>query len=146
MSLREQWRELDTAVKVIIGLGVAFFVLVALIVVLVILAAVIGTFALGLGSTVDSPPQAQFEVQYGTVGGSPAATITHSGGDTIDAETLQVRAGDRRGEWPDDDGEVTPGDEITVEVSPGARLEVVWFGDEGSVVLFSEETPPEGNY
>jgi flagellin-like protein len=54
----------------------------------VILAAVIGTFVLGLGDQVSgSAPQAQFTFEFN---GSTALNITHEGGDAIEADTLNV--------------------------------------------------------
>jgi FlaG/FlaF family flagellin (archaellin) len=64
----------------------------------VILAAVIGTFVLGLGGNVSSAPQAQFSFGYEeeatqvTAGGDPEdlIRITHDGGDQIEAENIVV--------------------------------------------------------
>lgn len=149
MSLRERWSELDTAIKVIIGLGVAMFLFVALLVVVVILAAVVGTFALGVGSTegVAETPQVQFEVEYGTVDGDPAARITHDGGEAVVADDLEIHVDDRIEDWPDSDGEVTAGDEVIVRVSPAGTIRVVWIGsDDPGTVLFESEVPPEAEF
>jgi len=56
----------------------------------VILAAVIGTFVLGLGDQVsESAPQAQFTFDYDST--TPdSITVTHDGGDAIDASDLNV--------------------------------------------------------
>jgi flagellin-like protein len=56
----------------------------------VILAAVIGTFVLGLGGNVQSTPQAQFTFEFES---DSTVTITHDGGDTIDKSTLSVNVG-----------------------------------------------------
>jgi FlaG/FlaF family flagellin (archaellin) len=54
----------------------------------VILAAVIGTFVLGLGDQVsESAPQAQFTFDYN---GSTAINITHDGGDAIEAGDVNI--------------------------------------------------------
>jgi flagellin-like protein len=54
----------------------------------VILAAVIGTFVLGLGDQLStSAPQAQFFFEFN---GSNGLTITHDGGDAIEADDLNV--------------------------------------------------------
>ncbi|WP_135304106.1 type IV pilin [Haloarcula amylovorans] len=56
----------------------------------VILAAVIATFVLGLGENLSSQaPQASFSFDY-EQSGSDTLTITHDGGDTIDATTLNA--------------------------------------------------------
>ena len=52
----------------------------------VILAAVIGTFVLGLGEGVQSTPQAKFNFDYQ----NSNVTITHEGGDAISAAELSV--------------------------------------------------------
>ena len=54
----------------------------------VILAAVIGTFVLGLGESVQSTPQAKFAFDYQ----NSNLTVTHEGGDAISAEELSVTA------------------------------------------------------
>jgi flagellin-like protein len=73
----------------------------------VILAAVIGTFVLGLGSQTASAPQAQFtfgEDDDAFGAGGDALNITHDGGDSIPADTLSVQVnGDAL--W---DGSATP--------------------------------------
>ena len=56
----------------------------------VILAAVIGTFVLGLGDSVESAPQASFNFDYDDTG-TEEVTIRHRGGDNIDASKLEVR-------------------------------------------------------
>ena len=56
----------------------------------VILAAVIGTFVLGLGDQVsESAPQAQFSFDFSDTG-PEVLNITHDGGDSIDADDLTV--------------------------------------------------------
>ena len=54
----------------------------------VILAAVIGTFVLGLGESVQSTPQAKFAFDYQ----NDDVTITHEGGDAISSKELSVAA------------------------------------------------------
>ncbi|MDX1746657.1 MAG: type IV pilin N-terminal domain-containing protein, partial [Halobacteriales archaeon] len=55
----------------------------------VILAAVIGTFVLGLGENVqDSAPQANFQFDYNQT--ATAVTITHTGGEDVDASNVDV--------------------------------------------------------
>ena len=88
----------------------------------VILAAVIGTFVLGLGDQVsESAPQAQFTFDYDSTNNE--LTVTHDGGDAIEASTLVVK-----GDIPTDtDG--TPDNTQTADTDvaddgtglPGAR-------------------------
>jgi flagellin-like protein len=71
----------DRAVSPVIGV-------ILMVAITVILAAVIGTFVLGLGDQVsESAPQAQFTFDFanGTYG-----TITHDGGDTVEDSTLKI--------------------------------------------------------
>ena len=57
----------------------------------VILAAVIGTFVLGLGDSVESAPQASFNFDYDDTASPEKVTIRHRGGDNIDTSKLEVR-------------------------------------------------------
>ena len=81
----------------------------------VILAAVIGTFVLGLGDQVESAPQASFDFQEV---GDDELEIRHRGGDNIDTNTVDVRVD---GQNVDDafnslNGEsFSAGDEITID-------------------------------
>jgi FlaG/FlaF family flagellin (archaellin) len=79
----------------------------------VILAAVIGTFVLGLGENVESAPQASFDFSYedGTPG---TVTIEHRGGDTVSANNVEVRV----------NGTSTTSDVITGEFSAGGSVEL----------------------
>ena len=56
----------------------------------VILAAVIGTFVLGLGDQVESAPQASFDFQE-TTNGDDELVIRHRGGDNINLDTVEIR-------------------------------------------------------
>jgi flagellin-like protein len=55
----------------------------------VILAAVIGTFVLGLGGNVNSTPSAQFTFDWEQVGDHTVNAV-HDGGDAIEAQNLEV--------------------------------------------------------
>ena len=60
----------------------------------VILAAVIGTFVLGLGDQVQTTaPNSQFSSDFAD--DSPQLTVTHNGGDSIPATQVGVRVGDQ---------------------------------------------------
>ncbi|MFC6865038.1 type IV pilin N-terminal domain-containing protein [Halomicroarcula sp. GCM10025817] len=69
----------ENAVSPVIGV-------VLMVAITVILAAVIGSFVLGLGGSSSVTPQASFDFDYD----GNAVTITHDGGDTIDAADLTV--------------------------------------------------------
>ncbi|MFC6732238.1 type IV pilin N-terminal domain-containing protein [Haladaptatus sp. DYSN1] len=105
MQLKQLFTDED-AVSPVIGV-------ILMVAITVILAAVIGTFVLGLGDQVgNTAPQASFSFDYD---GSDALTITHESGDKIKAANLQVKVGSNSDTWPDDgDSYVTAGDSITV--------------------------------
>jgi flagellin-like protein len=76
----------DDAVSPVIGV-------ILMVAITVILAAVIATFVLGLGDQVsNTSPQASFSTDYKGSSGSPDdLDITHSGGDSIQADNLYLR-------------------------------------------------------
>ena len=73
----------DRAVSPVIGV-------ILMVAITVILAAVIGTFVLGLGDQVESAPQASFNFDYDSSDGGEVE-IRHRGGDTIDTSNVDVR-------------------------------------------------------
>ena len=102
----------------------------------VILAAVIGTFVLGLGDSVgDNQPAAQLSVDLNQTGEN--LTIEHGGGDSIDSEALRVvvtgpdeqraeaddvfedrfSVGDSEtGEFDGSNGEISEGEDVRIRV------------------------------
>ena len=80
MKLKQLLTE-DRAVSPVIGV-------ILMVAITVILAAVIGTFVLGLGESVQSTPQAKFAFDYQ----NENVTVTHEGGDAISSEELSVTA------------------------------------------------------
>jgi flagellin-like protein len=108
----------------------------------VILAAVIGTFVLGLGGNVSSAPQASWT--FGYVGNSTGdhVLVTHDGGDAVEAQELRF-VGPGIGSatnWHDAGGasattQITAGDSVTLgpsgsvtstTVSTGSELRLIW--------------------
>ena len=99
----------------------------------VILAAVIGTFVLGLGDQVESAPQASFDFQEGDNAGE--LDITHRGGDAIDTNTVEVRLdGEDQGAFEEDqfragdtvdieDGET--GEDVDIVFTSGDRQDII---------------------
>ncbi|SFP91341.1 MULTISPECIES: type IV pilin [Halolamina] len=55
----------------------------------VILAAVIGTFVLGLGDSLEQAPQAQLEAEYDST--DSEIDLVHNGGDTLDGGDITVK-------------------------------------------------------
>ena len=103
----------------------------------VILAAVIGTFVLGLGDQVQNTnPQASFTFEFGT----QDVTITHDGGDTIeDGDHLSLV---NSGSWQDSasppaftsGSEVSAGSSVTGTNGDGAGTAQDWDGETVRVV------------
>jgi flagellin-like protein len=128
----------DDAVSPVIGV-------ILMVAITVILAAVIGTFVLGLGDQVQSTtPQTQFTFDEAS-GSNPDLTITHDGGDKVGAENmnLSITGGSIGGDvcqdaggtdsWPN--SEISAGDSCTVgnsELSSGETVRVTWESDDGS--------------
>lgn len=77
----------DRAVSPVIGV-------ILMVAITVILAAVIGTFVLGLGSGVQSTPQASFDFDYtdntGDSSTNDTLKVSHGGGDKIKAQELSA--------------------------------------------------------
>lgn len=133
----------DRAVSPVIGV-------ILMVAITVILAAVIGTFVLGLGDQVqDTAPNSQFTFDFDS--SEEELEITHDGGDGIDADELVLR-GDILAEdgddfsWGangvDDDDVVRAGTGVLVddddseayawtesEYEDGDTVRVVWRGD-----------------
>jgi flagellin-like protein len=120
----------------------------------VILAAVIGTFVLGLGDQVqNTAPQASFNFDYdnASIGSTDSISITHDGGDTIGANELAVvssvnfdgtggvgvtNTGDETWETlSGSSADVTAGDSITIDAHSGnfanATVRAVFRSEEG---------------
>lgn len=110
----------------------------------VILAAVIGTFVLGLSDQVDNTtPRASWDISS-SAGNSADASITHESGDTIDSTTVSIKASETyshgAGEsvtsetWNNldagGDGEISSGDSVTISATDGdisgATIRVVY--------------------
>ena len=115
----------------------------------VILAAVIGTFVLGLGDNVNSTPQASWDFDLADDG---TLTITHNGGDTITASQLTVESENIDGASPFS-GEVTAGSSGTVDLSSqsvagGETIRVVYTAQGGgnSNVIATFEVPNSAEY
>ena len=115
----------------------------------VILAAVIGTFVLGLGDDLqDTSPTADFNFDYDT--SNDSVTITHNGGDTIDGTTDNVTVtttgGDdiSNGDW---NAEISAGTSKAFGVSgswSGETVNVNWESSTGgSSATLASSTAPE---
>ena len=83
-QLRNWTDDSDRAVSPVIGV-------ILMVAITVILAAVIGSFVLGIGGDINETPQAQLSVEA-TVNSSDQlnVTITHDGGDSLPGDDLRV--------------------------------------------------------
>jgi flagellin-like protein len=87
MQLKELLTE-DRAVSPVIGV-------ILMVAITVILAAVIGTFVLGLGDQVsESAPQASFSFDFNMSGSDGNVTVTHEGGETLEASNIEINNSD----------------------------------------------------
>ncbi|WP_153952746.1 type IV pilin [Halosegnis longus] len=127
----------DTAVSPVIGV-------ILMVAITVILAAVIGTFVLGLGDNVQSTPTATFSFDYSNNGDE--VTITHDGGETIPGDQLDtvVAGSDASSDWPTG-SDISSGDSITISSGLNAddEIRVVWSSTNGDTTqtLASSEVP-----
>ena len=120
----------DSAVSPVIGV-------ILMVAITVILAAVIGTFVLGLGDNVESTPTAQFDIDFND------DQITHEGGDAIPENQLDYIVAGSSNDWGTSDTEVTAGDLVSFSASSGDEVRVVWTSESGgsSQTLASAEAP-----
>jgi len=131
----------DSAVSPVIGV-------ILMVAITVILAAVIASFVLGLGSSTEVAPTADFSFDYDADG--EKVTITHSGGDNIRASELNVRGQQIDTNQMSDsenwntnstasasgsissNSAVVSGDSWTMEVNDGSYvLRVIWESTQG---------------
>lgn len=110
----------------------------------VILAAVIGTFVLGLGDSVESAPQASFNFDLDE--DSDELTISHRGGDNVDEADIEVTG-------TNEDGSVftgsvfRAGDTKTVDVtgSSGDTVNIVYVSDGSRDIIGTYDIPEDAD-
>ena len=137
MQLKELLTE-DRAVSPVIGV-------ILMVAITVILAAVIGTFVLGLGDQVDeSAPQVTLTFDYDTAGST--VNVTHDGGETLEGSTLELVGSESGSINASVSGEYSAGDRVwTGEgYSSGETLRVVWTNPNGgSTNTIASSTAPQ---
>ncbi|WP_137284565.1 type IV pilin [Halorussus salinisoli] len=144
----------DDAVSPVIGV-------ILMVAITVILAAVIGTFVLGLGDRVSqASPNSQFTFEYSEAEDNKWANITHDGGDGVESEQLNVQV-DGVGLWNVSDGfhdeldngnqewsdKITAGSTLELEDTDGSYIEdgdsvkVIWTasGSDKTAVIGESE-------
>ena len=116
----------DNAVSPVIGV-------ILMVAITVILAAVIGTFVLGLGDQVsDTAPQASFDFEFGQPS-EDFVTITHEGGDKLDGNNIFVANGTQT-VW-NGSADITAGTSAVHNVSDlntGDEVRIIWQSSSGS--------------
>jgi len=157
MDLKQLFHD-DDAVSPVIGV-------ILMVAITVILAAVIASFVLGLGDQAQqATPQASFSFEYdssaGGNSGSGLLTVTHDGGDTIEAGSLYMRGdqmvtdgalsgegltGSDEPDYDADDGawsDTGAYGATNSEVSAGSSIDVGVYSDYDVRVIYE---PPEGD-
>lgn len=117
----------DDAVSPVIGV-------ILMVAITVILAAVIGTFVLGIGSNQQTTPQASFEVTFNGSNG----TVTHTGGDTFTSENSESLNADVSGS-----GSVSNNFNVSSDVSTGNTADLTGL-DSGDVIRVIWTAPGGG--
>jgi len=140
MDITQLFDDDDRAVSPVIGV-------ILMVAITVILAAVIGSFVLGLGNSVQqTAPNANFQFDFQDNGaGNFTVTATHTGGDTVPAsENLSINTTDSTFESKNDfDPPVSAGESASIKnVSEGA-VSVIWTAQNGenSQILADEQVP-----
>lgn len=130
----------DRAVSPVIGV-------ILMVAITVILAAVVGSFVLGLGNSVQqTSPNANFQFDFQDHGDDNfTVTATHTGGDTIpESENLTINTTDPTFESKDDfDPPVSAGDEASITNVSEGTVRVIWTSQnrERSQTLAEEQVP-----
>jgi flagellin-like protein len=138
MNIKELFAD-DSAVSPVIGV-------ILMVAITVILAAVIGTFVLNLGSSVGvTAPQAAYDWSYDTE--NTQVTLVHAGGDALDASGLSVTESGTSDDISivTDDEQFTAGDEIILDgtYEPGETIRVIWESPEnGDTAVLTKSTAP----
>lgn len=119
----------------------------------VILAAVIGSFVIGLGDQVqETAPNAQFTFDYDEGNNGGTVVVTHDGGQQIDTseDSLTIVGPDDEVDWSEESIIVTAGNSsqtITladIATEEGQTIRVVWTGSEGTSATLATDDIPIG--
>jgi len=129
----------DRAVSPVIGV-------ILMVAITVILAAVIGTFVLGLGDQVqNNSPNVQVAYQYASSGSE--VDLVHEGGDTVDGNELDlsIPASATLDTAPNSSSSITTGDIIAEasSLSSGDSIQLIWNNPNGqSSSIISKSNAP----
>ncbi|UPV99695.1 type IV pilin N-terminal domain-containing protein [Halorussus gelatinilyticus] len=151
MNLKALFED-DGAVSPVIGV-------ILMVAITVILAAVIGTFVLGLGDRVSqAQPSATFTFDYTQSGSADAINITHDGGAGVNADQVNVSVGGTNAwgkpdnavngfnSYSDWNNKITAGDELSLyessnEIKDGQTVKIIWTasGSDKTAVIGESE-------
>lgn len=120
----------------------------------VILAAVIGSFVIGLGDQVqETAPNAQFTFDWDEEE-TPELVVTHDGGQSIDVngDDLEIIGPDGSVDWLDEPGVVSAGNSTEIDDvndaldvdEEGQTVRVVWRGSDGTSATLASDEVPDG--
>jgi len=137
------WKQDERAVSPVIGV-------ILMVAVTVILAAVVSMLVLGMGGNVESHPQASFSFDYSS---GDVVTITHDGGDTLDAARVNVTYTNATTEnsvsetWSAHSdvlasGDISAGNSWENEVKAGTTVRVIWTGSNGDTAVLATYKVP----
>jgi flagellin-like protein len=135
MQLKQLLTE-DRAVSPVIGV-------ILMVAITVILAAVIGTFVLGLGDSVNSAPQASVDFNYDQSASPSTYTIVHAGGDQLEAGNLEIKGSGAK-TVTKSGGPFTAGSTIaTGEYNTSSPIRLVYNNpdSDSTSVIASSQTP-----
>ena len=151
MNIKQLFTD-DSAVSPVIGV-------ILMVAITVILAAVIGSFVLNLGGSLQqTAPQASFGFDYDT--GTNSVTISHQSGDTIEAgrlNTTGLDGGSNATAWTNPATSLSSGDTVSAGTSinisnggtgndwSGETVRIVWESESGqeSATLSTSTAPTE---
>jgi flagellin-like protein len=148
MRIKNLFDETDDSRAVSPVIGVILMVAIT-----VILAAVIGTFVLGLGDSVESAPQASFDFELSEdTGTNGNLNITHRGGDTIQNSSIEIRTNGTDVTNTVTDTEITSGpgseigagDTIVIDIKAdlsGETVDIVYIREGASDIIATYDIP-----
>lgn len=146
MGVVQRFRELDRSVQVLLGVGIIGALTLVAVLVTVVLAAVLGSFVLGLGAPAGATtPQASIAVSgvdTNDDGVVEQVAIRHEGGDHLSANAVVIAVNDEQSPWRRYDSDVgdsvVVGDEATVPgVESGDRIEVRYTESDTVLVVYT---------
>ena len=140
MNLKNLFTE-ERAVSPVIGV-------ILMVAITVILAAVVGSFVLGLGDRVsETAPTAQISFEYDS-SATQSVTLFHDGGSSFSSDNVRLTGSGGTDNNLEDwgNGQVSAGDSVTVEIpdeDEGNTLRVIWQGSSTSSTI-ARSTVPSG--